>query len=291
MRFAIAGETPVHIPEVVYSWRVHSESTARDVGNQSYIHSSQKRVLQRFVDSRIEPGRYAVTESPFFPGGAHFRIMKSSPGEHPILVFTLTDPAARASALLSIAQQASEEHAWILFQQAGLKVRYQDWLAESETLFELHPDAVMAGGLIVDPAGRVAEEAWYFGAEGACAGPYVGRRAESPGYFGELHKRRSASAVSMRCTVMRSGFLEETLRNIPGRATIGFFGAWAGAYAKRTGRRIIYSPFLGGVSTPNWSFKADAVEERLFCDLNRDVIPDTRYYSGQRSLQNPYAIA
>jgi O-antigen biosynthesis protein len=41
----------VHIPEVVYSWRMHPESTADDAGSKPYIHSSQKAVLHRYLDA------------------------------------------------------------------------------------------------------------------------------------------------------------------------------------------------------------------------------------------------
>src|ERR1700683_3358576 len=40
-RFVRAGYTAVHIPEVLYSWRMHPNSTAANSASKDYIYTSQ----------------------------------------------------------------------------------------------------------------------------------------------------------------------------------------------------------------------------------------------------------
>ena len=83
VRFLAAGHSAVHIPEIVYSWRAHQSSTADDSAAKSYIHSSQKAVLQRYINSRPELRSFEVQTSPLFGGAAHFYITRNgTPNYH-----------------------------------------------------------------------------------------------------------------------------------------------------------------------------------------------------------------
>ena len=37
VRFYRAGHTPHHVPEIVYSWRMHAQSTAKNIASKDYI--------------------------------------------------------------------------------------------------------------------------------------------------------------------------------------------------------------------------------------------------------------
>ena len=63
-RFFVAGLPAIHIPEVVYSWRMHPDSTADDAGSKPYIHSSQKAVLQRYLDATGLAAKFDIEYSP-----------------------------------------------------------------------------------------------------------------------------------------------------------------------------------------------------------------------------------
>jgi hypothetical protein len=67
-------------------------------------------------------------------------------------------------------------------------------------------------------------------------------------------------------------------------------GAWLGAYALRKGARVVYSPFLGGVSDTEWDAFITKDEENLFTSLNRDILPDRRYYPEPFSLRQGYML-
>jgi GT2 family glycosyltransferase len=59
----------VHIPDVLYHWRVHDESTAGDVGVKPYAHRAGRRSLEDFVRAHIAG---AVVE--FGPGPTSHRV-------------------------------------------------------------------------------------------------------------------------------------------------------------------------------------------------------------------------
>ncbi len=100
------------------------------------------------------------------------------------------------------------------------------------------------------------------------------------------------TAIGQRClepiSVIRAAFLAELLRDLPSQASLPFLGAWAGARAARTGKRVVYSPFLSGISDLDWRTLVDTSEEKVFADMNRDLIPDRRFYPRSFSLEKPF---
>jgi Glycosyl transferase family 2 len=67
LRFVRDGRAAVHVPEILYSWRMHAASTAADAGSKAYIVSSHRHVLERHVELTGLSDRVAVVPSPFFP--------------------------------------------------------------------------------------------------------------------------------------------------------------------------------------------------------------------------------
>ena len=68
VRFYAAGYQAVHIPEVIYSWRMHPESTADDAGSKPYIHASQRAVLERYLEAKDLSETHLLDYSPLLPG-------------------------------------------------------------------------------------------------------------------------------------------------------------------------------------------------------------------------------
>jgi hypothetical protein len=85
--------------------------------------------------------------------------------------------------------------------------------------------------------------------------------------------------------VIRSSFLRE----IPADVSIPFLGAWAGALARRLGRRIVFSPFLSAVSDLDWQALVTPAERERFQNENHDILPDRRYYSRYLGLKRESA--
>ncbi len=85
-RFYVSGKPAVHIPEVVYSWRMHPESTADDAGSKPYIHSSQKAVLERYLDSSGLAQKFEIEYSPILKGTCDWWLHRRTAMQPPIAV-------------------------------------------------------------------------------------------------------------------------------------------------------------------------------------------------------------
>jgi hypothetical protein len=70
LRLAAAGDSIVHVPEVLYHWRAHSSSSTNRADPESGSLASQRFVLQREIDRRGDPVLFEVKEFPIFRGGA-----------------------------------------------------------------------------------------------------------------------------------------------------------------------------------------------------------------------------
>ncbi len=302
IRFMLAGYTAVHIPEVLYSWRVHARSTADDAASKPYVHASQKAVLQKFLDTQANPEKFSIEYSPLLGGAAHwhFRRKRDSGPRITSVVLTQTGStanvvslpvASQPGCLAVIAREAARQSGFVHLVGADVAIEDPEWPWEALALFELHPDTVMIGGRIRNQKGIITEAGRYFGFAGPCGCPNRSKSVLDPGYFAQMWKQRSVSAVSTQFAVVNAAFLLELLDSLPDQASLAFLGAWAGARAMRSGKRIIYSPFLSGVSDLDWDSLVRDSEKDSFAKLNHDLIPDRRYYSRHLSLEKPFALA
>ncbi|MGI8962639.1 MAG: glycosyltransferase [Bryobacteraceae bacterium] len=316
VRFMIAGYTPVHIPEVLYSWRVHAHSTADDAATKPYIHSSQKSALRRFLDAQPNSAKFSVEYSPLLGGAAHWHFSRKHNNPRSLVSAVLTSGSGRngkrvksdypelrrisvrtdanVDGLAPLAKEMAAEDGFVHLIGEDVEIDVErkecEWAWEALTLFELHPDAVMIGGRIRNREGVITEAGRYFGFRGACGCPDRGRSVLDPGYFGQVWKQRSVSAVSTQFAVIRAVFLLKLLAVLPRHASLAFLGAWAGAHALRSGERIVYSPFLSGVSDLDWDSLVTPSERNLFSEVNKDLIPDRRFYSRHLSLEKPFTL-
>ena len=158
---------------------------------------------------------------------------------------------------------------------------------------ELYSDTVMVGGRVIDGADTVAAAGEFLGVGGDCGCADIGRSVRDPGYFGQMWKQRSVSAIPTMLALAEPSFVLHVLDTLPPEASLPFFGAWAGAKAARIGARIVYTPHLVGRTTSSraaWDALITPDERRAFTATNRDVIPETRYLSPLLSLDpaKPY---
>jgi glycosyltransferase involved in cell wall biosynthesis len=306
LRFAAAGHAAVHIPEVVYSWRMHASSTAEDAHSKSYIMTSQQAVLANFLAAKSASDRFSIENSPFFPGAPHWHFVRRHRDKKAItFVMLKSGTTAEESgktvatvelhsdprALLSLASEVASRDELLCFMTDDLVIENEDWEWEAIGLFELFPDTAMVGGRIRNAAGEILEAGLQLGYRGLCGSPDRGRQATDPGYFGQTWKQRSVSAVSLQCAVLKPQFLLEALAELPDGASLPLLGAWLGAHALRRGQRVVYTPFLGGVTETTWDGLVTEEERDLFLSLNREILPDRRYYPTPLSLEQGYMLS
>jgi glycosyltransferase involved in cell wall biosynthesis len=274
VRFYAAGHAAVHITEVIYSWRMHPESTADDAGSKPYIHESQRTVLQRFLDSRGLADVQEIVYSPLLPGSCDWWYRRKREAL-PEMVFIR--PGKETP--LDLLRLAGPNDGLIGLLAESVTAESDDWQWDALALFERHADAVMIGGRIVGSDGVIRDGGQVMGFGSGCECPDRGRPVVDPGYFTQMRKQRSVSAVSSRFAVIKRSFLRAMYEagELEGVST-AFLGAWAGAFALRRKQRIIYSPFLSGRSDFDWDELITAEERARFLDRNKDILPDQRYY-------------
>jgi hypothetical protein len=292
LRFMAAGYQAVHIPEVLYSWRVHADSTADDEANKPQVHSSQQAALRRYLEASGHACSFELERSPLFGGGPHWRFVRRQDGSMASATVVLSESDARAAALtlMTLAEKLADQDGFIHLVGQDVEIEDSGWFREALGITELHPDTVMVGGRIRNRNGRITEGGRYFGFRGACGDPNRGRTVDDPGYFAQMWKQRSVSAVSTQFAVIKATFLLDVIRGVPPEASVALLGAWAGAQALRAGKRVVYSPFLSGVSDLDWNALVSPEEANLFARINADIIPDRRFYSRNLSLTKPFAL-
>jgi glycosyltransferase involved in cell wall biosynthesis len=248
VRFYIAGHEAVHIPEVIYSWRMHPESTADDAGSKPYINRSQQAVLGRYLDAKGLAEHFTLQYSPLLPGTADWWIERKH--IHPVRMAIHGDASAfdyPGLIQLENLNVIPREVEFVCLLEPGLKPERRDCLWEAQGLFERFPDAVMVGGWIARN-GQVQDGPRVPGFNSPSGCPDEGRPIVDPGYFTQLRKQRSVSAMSPRFAVVRVSFLSQS--------------------APEQNNRIIFSPFL----------RADTNSPATAVRQATATTPDHRYY-------------
>ncbi|MBV8866981.1 MAG: glycosyltransferase [Acidobacteriaceae bacterium] len=247
VRFLRAGHLAVHIPEIVYSWRVHVSSTADDPATKPYILSSQRCVLQGFLNAHPKGKLFDIEKSPLL-GDAHWHFRRKEEQPKPFAKISGGD----LDQCRQKARSVLEQDGFVYFMGGDVQVDNPSWQWEALGITELHPDTVMVGGLIRNSQGQIVEAGLQFDPDGVCTNPNYGKPANDPGYFGQTWKQRSVGAVSTRFSAVKARFLIELLRQSQADASLARLGTFAGAYAAETGRRIVYTPFLSALSNVDW---------------------------------------
>ena len=199
----------------------------------------------------------------------------------------VTETLAR---ILDILRPSAEADEFIAFIGDDVEIEEPEWADEVLAISEVHQDVVMVGGRIRNRKGLITTAGQHFGTCGVCGCPYRGFRADDPGYFAQIWKQRSVSAVATQFAAVKARFLFEVAAEIPAATSLPFLGAWIGAHARRRNRRIVYSPFLSGISDVDWEALAPSSQQELFARKNADLLPDNRFYSPALSLTSGFAL-
>ena len=268
-RFVLAGHTPVHIPEVLYSWRVHEASTAGNIHSKPFVYDSQRRVLTKLVAGLAPSGRIRLEPSPLFDGLPDWWMRRDAVDAQSISTIVLAgaadptpdvpvaagvphdpvrlDPKAGTAGLLALLEGRRQASRLVHILWHDTAIVDKEWALEALGLFELFPDTAIVGARL-HQRGRVLHAGAYFGFGRGCDAPDRGRSLSDPGYAAQAWKPHSVSAVAFDHCVLDAAFAVEALaRHVPPGASLAYAGAWLGAAARRLGRRVVYSPFLSAM--------------------------------------------
>ncbi|TDY25468.1 methyltransferase family protein [Paraburkholderia sp. BL6665CI2N2] len=303
MRFWLAGHTPYHIPEVLYTWRMHARSTAGDIHSKSYIYSSQSHVIGKLVKHSEHPDWYRVELSPMFDGTPDWRIVRDSNASKPSIITVLLgdspspieasasggpfgeDPVARL--LRSIEQVRAP---FVHLQSPDVRVADGTWQQDAQMLFELFPDTAVVGGRFKFGHEIVAADV-YFGFGNGFDSPNATRNVADSGYFCQMWKPHSVSAVSAQHCVVRTELLREVLAALVGTGIeLEHLGIWLGAAARRRNQRVVYTPFFFAESM----YRPTAVaqnEALAFRKAFPDLVIDNSTFSRRLDLDSHRAFS
>ena len=326
LRFTTAGHQPLHIPEVVYSWRMHGQSTAANVDSKNYIHQSHRAVLSRAISRLPNADQFVLEYSSLFQGTPdwHFRRLpgnepeltlirwsaQAPTGDSPIpedapaaitTVGELRDLCARLNERrLSVARPT---RLVALLHENVLPVA-EDWRLEAIGLLERFPDTALIGGRIEDPSGRILDagrvlveieaqsEMDRYAADSNRRAICLdrGRLVTDSGYFAQMWKQRTVSALGVGFCVMRLDLLEQALsRCSDDTAAISRLVVPLAELARQSGQRMIYSPFLHGrCQTSDSERIAEITGENQLLPGERATAPDDPGYAAALSLGHPY---
>ncbi|MBI2311651.1 MAG: glycosyltransferase [Betaproteobacteria bacterium] len=314
MRFFLAGKAPAHVPEVLYGWRMHQQSTSANIGSKSYIHDSHHALLAKFIAAQPRPDRYWLELSPLFQGTPDRWFRRKSAEPRPLTTVILTESpqggararftldgypghhslvlplAASIGELRAVAQAVAQEGGLIHLLWEEVRPEGAAWPWEALALMELFPDTVMVGGRIAGPDQRILAAGSYLGFGRGCDCPDRGRAAADPGYFAQMWKQHSVSAVSSQHAVVDAAFLLDLL-NQQQPLSYPYLGAWAGAHARRRNLRVVYTPFVQGECARDWDALVPETERLAFLRANLDLMPDTRFLSAHLGLTPETAYA
>jgi GT2 family glycosyltransferase len=226
----------VHIPRVLYHWRIHGGSVAQHAGAKVYAYEAGRRA----VADQLERLKLAETvEQGKVPGTYRCRPKQSRHGAVSIVLTSRGKLAAGADSwkgswrghleLIGAGSagepRASEPFRWLVSRSSRRSVRLNaaaasargefllfvddsltpvngDWIDHLVCVAE-RPGVGIVGGCITAMDGSHLGGAYAVGVAGLVATPHRGFDAGSPGYACGLVTVRDVSAVSGRCLLVR----------------------------------------------------------------------------------------
>lgn len=308
IRFMNAGYVPYHIPEVLYSWRMHSESTSGNIASKSYITDSHRNTLQRFLNNSNIPN-IELVKSPLFGYNVDWWFKRKHVNPRSMQTITVATKNASGTkkegaetprTFLLNSSRGLGELAAILEQMDSelIHLCWQDvtpdddeWQWDAMALLELFDNSVMVGGILHDGR-KIVDGPRVFGFGNGFDCPDSGRTLEDPGYGAKMWKPHTVSAVSTAHCVIRVCFLRQSISKLLEEAvSIEMLGLWLGARALETGGRVIYSPFMRAQIGTNYENTISPYEKETFLSRYWSLIPDRRGYSARLGLDSASAYS
>jgi glycosyltransferase involved in cell wall biosynthesis len=201
----------VHIPRVLYHWRVHSRSTAQSIEAKPYALVAGERVLNEHLARRGLDGKISVD-----PSSGFYRWKQPLPELAPkvsILIGAREGDAAGqrcAEALRSktaypdfeiLFDEEAARGTYLCFVDPGLSPENEGWLAEMMGM-ALDSQTGAVGAKIFDKEDRILEAGMILGMKGLLGHAFQGLAAGQGGYFQRALVAQEYSALSGACLLV-----------------------------------------------------------------------------------------
>ncbi|GJD31119.1 hypothetical protein PMNALOAF_2372 [Methylobacterium adhaesivum] len=280
-----AGYEPVHVPELLYAWRINPGSTASaETGDKPAALASQKFVLDRLVSARGRADAVCVrpNEAGQNTGMWSLRPRRALEG---VMSLRAEDAWRDGGAALRAAADNGAE--WI-FLRAGDASSEAD-LSELSALPAWDDRVDVVSGLLTDAGGTTLK--WsgaFFCPDGTVLDPYLGR-AFADSYHGQIHTQRCVDVAAPTNVLIRTGALRRVLRDEAGPLTSDRLMILLGLDAVRGGRLVAVTPYLRAVwvAAPGLTLPLD--REGILNEAKPELLA-SRWYDGRLSSDRPYGI-
>lgn len=168
-----AGYQGIHIPEVLYSWRMHRGSTAScGAEAKPYVLAAQRRCLEQSLHRRGLSERFTVVSDPLYPFvDGHWHLELVTPEVIDTTRYLVTVPA-------------------------GLHCMSPNWRQHAIAQLELDPGAGLVGGRVLDDQSRVLGGCPVLGMGALVGTARCGSAATEIGYFGLSLSPRNVAALA-----------------------------------------------------------------------------------------------
>jgi hypothetical protein len=279
--FIAAGHKPVHIPEVLYHWRMHEVSHTNKAGPHEGSLQSQRHLLERFLASRSDGNLFEIKPFPIFRGAQEWWLARKQ--MEPVRFDLAIMPGSGAAAtrpevganypfaaganvnnIESLAHLAANSTSSLIAVVRGdLTPADGYWPWEAQGLFTLHPDMSLLAGRILDANKNVLGGPEQIDARGKAICSYRGMAWNDPGVMALALKPHTVDCPNSAFFIVRADFLRSAVSKLPREATLEFIGPWLAMLAQREGHRIGYSPLIAaGVSAGSDCAMNPSDEER-----------------------------
>lgn len=263
-RFIHAGQRPVHVAAVTYSWRMHPGSTAgSDPRAKPFTAGSQREVLERHFTHRgnrythfpkFDKGRGTWHISPCLDRPLAVAMLEEGRRGWSVTLQRYQDGrpqgdrrTLRGLALRQALETAAAQAAYVFYRAPDVKPG-ENWLEESLSLLTFFSEAAVVGGRIVAD-GAIVCAGLYAGYRDGGESPFAGLAAGEPGYYGILTALHGVDAVSPLLWAAKSGMVKDALA-AGSQGGMGDFLARLYRIAHAAGRTVLYSPRIVGELKP-----------------------------------------
>lgn len=262
-RFVAAGHEPVHIPEIVYSWRMHQQSTAMlGVDAKPYVTANQKHVLTRFLEKQGLHRRIRVRTNsiPGLAGSWRVEALEESrPVDICVLPGSVPERCQQLKERLQLARNVRTIHwlesgydipesldgdDWVVLISPDCLPLTTDFVQEWRAVLEARPDVVLAG-CVLQNGSNVESAGLAWGMGGLIDSPLNGASIKDIGIGqGSLCFQRSVSSVDQRFCMVQVEFLNEVIRRSGCDLADPLLPAWLGAIAREQGNSVVFTPHI-----------------------------------------------
>jgi O-antigen biosynthesis protein len=270
MRFSRAGASIAHVPHVLYHWRTHGLSQSYSGAQNDGSVASTRHLLERVARKLPNPERYEVRPFPMYRGAEEWYIARLEEAPPKLSVVYFTDDARSrhdeepalatdfpfhrklviscangwAMALDEIAHRIDAGTEYVAMVKGfGYAPIGRGWPWEAIRLLELHPDAAVVSGRVLDDRGTVLDAGRRAGRWAMALNDFVALNRTDPGPFALALKPHSIDQPCEALLIVDVNFVQ-SLIEVARAEMPSTLSQLITAAARLHRRRIVYSPLI-----------------------------------------------